>query len=146
MAASVKREDKGDSGAQRREHGKGRDKGMDALAMDEIPGFLPDDAGDLWGKVVISIGWPGTHTPDLNPVDFFSRWEPLTRICRQHGHINTSSGQSFPNLMHMCLDPSHKREVSWGHEQHAHWPRLSRLCVVVFTLRSFTHDCGHFPV
>src|SRR5690242_15753239 len=115
MASGVKCQHERDFGAYRREHRQWRDEGVDALAVNEVPGFPRDDAGDVWGEVVVPMGRPGARTPDGDIADFFPRGEIATWVRREHGHIYASGCHSLSYLMYMRLDTAHEGEVAWGH-------------------------------
>src|SRR5690242_10096624 len=116
MATGVECQHERDFGAYRRAHSQWRNEGMDALAVNEVPGLPRDDAGDFRGEVVVLVCGPGAYPPDRDLGDFFPRGELAAGVRREHGHVHASGGQSLSHLVHVRLDTTHKWEVAWGHE------------------------------
>src|SRR5579875_3567904 len=69
IAPTVKREHEGHSGPPRGQHRQWRNQVMIALAVDEIPAFLPDEAIDAGREEVILLLRPCPHPADAYALD-----------------------------------------------------------------------------
>ena len=125
MAARMKCDDKGDMRFFRCEHGEWWHYGMNALAVNKVPGACFDHGIDLWRNTEITCMRPGIDTDNAQAFALCLAWqmgEGALRHSGQERYIDASLGKASRHFMHMRFYAAHIREIVGGDHQQAKSP------------------------
>src|SRR5579883_1284799 len=105
------------------QHRQWRNQVMIALAVDEIPAFLTDEAIDAGREEVILLLRPCPYPIGAYALGLLKGRQLSAHIRRQNRNLDAGPYQAPANLIDMCLNPSCIGNVTASDHQHAQWAK-----------------------